>query len=402
MDSDFAQQLRKRTWPEASKKFAGDYCQSVYVQEGRVFSRALRQHQQVSEPIAPGESAITSLCCASNGKIYGATSGAQSHLFYYDPGPRGDGVCDLGVLEGVTAVRRSLVAVAGVGVIAGASEVKDSEEGGALFLHNTRRDWMEEYGTAKGPVERLLVPIKNECIAALTADVPRNAIYGLSCPSGIFFRYDYEAKTVQEYGPVAKDKVFSHTLVPDMAGNVFGATALGTLFRYSPEQDKVVSLQLRIPSVAGREFYNLLDSAILDKESGLIYGAGAADGILFVFDPATLEIRSLGKVTAEPRVRAMSAGHDGRIYGISGCEDGMGHLFRYDPCLHELKDLGLLMAASEVFRHGYEFDAACTGTNGEIYFGESEWESHLFLYFPPYKRPKVTPKESPPRIEDPQ
>jgi len=36
--------------------------------------------------------------------------------------------------------------------------------------------------------------------------------------------------------------------------------------------------------------------------------------------------------------------------------------------------------------HGYEFDAACTGEWGEIYLGESDRVSHLFLYFPPVRR----------------
>jgi len=340
-------------------------------------------HQHVSEPITPGESAITSLCRGLNGKIYGATSGKRSHLFYYDPGPRGDGVCDLGVMEGVTAIRRSLVAIAPDLIIAGASEVNDPSQGGALYRHATAHDHMDEYGTSKGKVEKILVPVEGECVAALAADGLRQMVYGLSTPSGIFFRYDVKAGTVKQYGQVASDKVFSHTLVLDAKGNVYGASSLGELFRYCPEQDSVASLCKRIPSLAGREFYNRLDAAVLEPRSGLIYGAGSADGVLFVLDPESLEIRSLGKATAEPRVRAMVASLDGRIYGIGGCEDGMGRLFRYDPFRHELKELGIMMAASEVFRHGYEFDAACTGASGEIYFGESEWEGHLFLYFPP-------------------
>jgi len=139
---------------------------------------------------------------------------------------------------------------------------------------------------------------------------------------------------------------------------------------------------VKIPTIAGREFYNRLDSAVLNEYDGCIYGAGTADGVLFRFDPSTFEFRALGKATAEARVRAITCAPDGRVFGISGEVGGMGHLFCYDPHKHELRDLGLMIAASEIWRRGFEFDAACTGQNGELYFGENEREGHLFLYFP--------------------
>jgi hypothetical protein len=75
-------------------------------------------------------------------------------------------------------------------------------------------------------------------------------------------------------------------------------------------------------------------------------------GVLFSLDPHDLEIKSLGKSLAEPRVRAMACVPDGRVYGISGNEGGMGHLFRYDPLSNELADLGILMSATEAFVDG--------------------------------------------------
>jgi hypothetical protein len=168
---------------------------------------------------------------------------------------------------------------------------------------------------------------------------------------------------------------------------VYGAKALGELFRYDPEQDALSALGVRIPSVAGRQFYNRLDSAALDEDTDVIYGGGSADGCLFAFDPTTATVTSLGKVAAEPRVRCMTVGLDGRVYGIAGDRDGMGHLFRYDPETRELVDLGIPYSGMDRVWHGYEFDAACTGEFGEIYLGESDRVSHLFLYFPPVRRP---------------
>lgn len=384
-----AESLKGRVWPRNPDGVVlGDYDNAPWVKEGRVFTRALRMHQQLSEPIPDGESAITSLVTGTNGRIYGATSGRRSHLFFYDPSPTGDGVVDLAVLPGVTAVRRALAAV-GTRIYAGATETSDPA-GGAIFFHDTAPDYQDEFRAyrdelrdQRSNLERLAVPVKGEGIAALVAGPDGEYLYGLSTVTGTFFRVSVETGKVRHYGRVSKDAAFSRVLVADRAGNIYGTHSLGTLFRYSAAADKVEDLEIRIPTVAGREFYNQLDSAVYEPVSGLIYGAGTADGVLFTLDPATLEVRALGKVIAEPRVRAMTAALDGTVYGIAGCEDGMGHLFQYSRARGELRDLGILMAASEVWRRGFEFDAACTGLDGTLYFGESERDSHLFLYFPP-------------------
>lgn len=375
------QQLATRTWPaEVQGAIMGEYDKSPYVREGRVFTRALRLHQMISEPIPPGESGITSLCRGSNGMIYGATSGKRSHLFYYDPSPLADGVLDLGVLDGVRAARRTIAAGKGR-VFVGASEMTEEGASGPIFVHDTELDYSDEFRSTGGTVKELVVPLKGECIAALCCDTNAQMLYGLTSGTGTFFSYDYEQKKLKLHGPVSKDTAFSRCLVMDGAGNVYGTHSLGTLFRYSSKLG-VQDLHIQIPTVAGREFYNQLDSAVYDPVSALIYGGGTADGVLFSLNPESLEIRNLGKVIAEPRVRAIAAAPDGRIFGVAGCEDGMGHLFCHDPSRHETRDLGILFASSEVWRRGFEFDAACTGANGEIYFGENEWEGHLYIYFP--------------------
>jgi hypothetical protein len=384
---DLSTELRQRQWPKpATGVLIGDYEGSPYVRTGRVFSRALRLHQQVSRPIPAGESAITSLCRGANGMVYGATSGRASHLFYYDPGPTGDGVVDLGVLPGVTDVRRCLVAVPGNRVIAGASAMAAPGKSGPLFVYETGSDNTAEYGAGRGPVKPLTVPVDGECVAALACDAGRNVVYGISSVSGTLWSCNPDSRRVRRIGRVSKDGAFSRCLVIDSRGRVFGTHSLGALFRYDPDSGKLEDLGASIPTVAGREMYNAMDSAVWDPVSGLIYGAGTADGVLFSLDPDSLDVRALGKATAAPRVRAMAAGLDGRIYGISGDLDGMGHLFCYDAGRRELRDLGIMFAVSEVWRRGFEFDAACTGANGEIYFGESERESHLYLYFPPIER----------------
>ena len=396
---DLKQELRRRQWPTRPKDVA--HSAHPYVREGRIFTRALQLAQDVSEPIPPGECAISSLVAAPDGSIFGATSGARSHLFCYLCGAPMDAVYDLGVIQGACAVRRSLVVAADGTVLGGISEAADGGKEGGLFRFKPgpARNWGltgEQLMISRCPpalreIEMLPAPVPGECVAALGIDRDRVLAYGLSSESGTLFSVDVSSGKVSVKGRVKEAGDFSHALVLDRKGNVYGAGPLGRLFRFDPEKDEIETLPLSLPTVAGREFYNRMDSAALDPATGLIYGGGSADGVVFVFDPDELTIRSLGKVIAEPRCRAITVGMDGRVYGVAGEPDGMGHLFCYDPEVHELRDLGIPYTVSERAWHGYEFEAACTGQNGEIYLGESDRISHLFIYFPPVRPSRGVP-----------
>ena len=71
----------------------------VFITEGSLSYRELC-HYNVSEPIPDGESTITALLYHPGmKKVYGATSGLRSHLFYYDPSPAAEHVVDIGLLS---------------------------------------------------------------------------------------------------------------------------------------------------------------------------------------------------------------------------------------------------------------------------------------------------------------
>ena len=384
MKGDKMINLENRVWPKRPDIKVEGY--DPYVREGRVFSRALQYFQNLSEPIPAGESAITSLCRGFNGKIYGVTSGAKSHLFYYDPSPDADGVCDIGVIDNATSVR-SLVPYKDGRIFGGISTTlsKDVSDGG-LFHYETKIDKMNEGGTSKGKIEyNILVPIKNEGIGGMVIDNKRDRIYGISTKTGTFFIYDIAKDTIALKGKVQEKGYFSCCLVVDSYGHVYGGGHLGRIFRYDIDLEKICKLKVRIPSVAGRGLYNIIDSMVFDESRQIIYGGGKADGVLFAFDPQEGKIISIGKVITEPRVRALTVGNDGKVYGVAGNEEGMGHLFVYNPETRDLKDLGILLSASEKFWHAYEIESAVTGEFGEIYLGESDRISHLFIYFPPIK-----------------
>ncbi len=366
--------LRSRQWPEKSTVIPKDY--NPFVKEGFVINRALRLHQSLSEAIPPGECAITSLCTGGNNKIYGATSGSKCHLFYYDPSPGADRVCDIAVLEGARGVRKTLVSSGGT-IFGGISE----GESGYLFRYETGKDLINDYNTACGSVENLGSPVSGEFIAALAADKIRGVVYGLTSPGGFFFTYEDRKKRFRVKEPVDKSGPCSPTLVVTPSGAVFGAGPCGRLWCYDPDRDTREELPLQIPTLAGRALYNQLESAVYNPFDQRIYG-GNTDGLLFAFHPETGLVQTIGKITPETGCPALAVGNDGRIYGINGEREGMAHLFEYNVVTSSLKDLGIPLAASEVFWHGYEFACACTGPSGEVYLGENDRISHLFIYFP--------------------
>jgi len=375
-------ELEKRVWPEKPKYTVKRYI--PYVTYGRIENRSLRLFQSLSEPIPPEECAITSLCRGKNRKIYGASSGRKSHLFYYSFSPEGDGVCDIGIIEGAKSIKNSLC-VDKNGIIWGG--VSEGEKG-FIFRYDTSKDFSVEYGTTSGKIEIVIQPFSDEFILCLICDEKRNILYGISSENGYLFLYDIEKNEVSIKGQIDKNKLFSPVLVMDEKGNVYCCGAFGQLKKYNPDEDKFEELPLYIPSIQGRSFYNRLSAGVYNEYDGFIYFGTSGDGILSAFNPENNFIRTIGKITAESEINALTCGNDGIVYGICGEKDGMAHLFSYDPDNYSLNYLGIPYATSEIPWHGYEFSCACTGEFGEIYLGESDRISHLFIYFPPIKKRK--------------
>lgn len=376
-------ELEGRKWPEKPKyPLKGNFM--PYVKIGRVENRSLRLFQSLSEPIPPEECAITSLVRGKNRKIYGATSGRRSHLFYYSFSPEGDGVCDIGIIEGARSVRKSLCVDKNGKLWGGITE----GEKGLIFSYDTSSDRMGEGGTLCGKIEFILEPVPGEFISTLIIDEGRNILYGISSKNGYLFAYNISDNSVSIKGQIDENGLFSDTLVMDGKGNVYCCGALGKLFKYNPEEDKFSELPLFIPTLAGRSFYNRLQSSVFNEYDGFIYGGTKGDGIFFAFNPETNFIRMIGEITPEKEIPALTVGNDGIVYGICGEKDGMAHLFSYDSDAYSLTDLGLLYTTIEIPWHGYEFSSMCTGHFGEIYIGESDRISHLFIYFPPIPKRK--------------
>jgi hypothetical protein len=388
--------LKQRTWPRKvygeapgqltltpeEQRELSRYDLEPYVDEGRMICRPLGKHG-VAKPIPYGECGITSLVLSSDGRIFGGTMGRRAHLFVYDPGPAADNVIDLGVVMERPVRRSSAVSGADGRVFIGTWPEEDGITG-EIWVYTPANDRSGFYiGYTRGPLERFCTPAQHTGVVTMAIDDGLHRLYTVNS-RGEFLVTDLETRVTESRGQIDPSGRFDEVLVRTADGRVWGGRGWGRLFFYDPVVDAIERTDLRIPSVKGRNLYNTLDSVVVDARAGRLYGAGRADGVLFYLEIETQRIVSLGKPVVQPRVRCLTVGGDGRLYGVGGASGGMGHLFRYDPVIGELRDLGIPLASSERYWHGYEFAAAVTGASGEIYLGECDRISHLFIYFPPY------------------
>jgi len=93
---------------------------------------------------------------------------------------------------------------------------------------------------------------------------------------------------------------------------------------------------------------------------------------------------NLGKPLDQMRIRALTAGLDGKIFGIAGERSDICHFFYFDPVTGGFTDLGIINVDRTPYYlwMGKQFDAMATGLDGTIFIGESERKSHLFIFYP--------------------
>jgi hypothetical protein len=366
----------------------------TFVSEGTFLCRRLRYNSQYLS-LPDGSSAITSMAAAEDGVIYGATSGECVHVFAYNPRPPFDTVALLAKLDGETDCRRAMVWEREGAVLVGTrctGAPSKGWPGGALYRITGMPfyfDAVQEWPRGFGESEKLCVPVQGEGIAALVIDRARGRVYGLSDKTAVLFSYDLESKKVKKYGSMDPLWHFSENLLLAPSGDVLTTAAGNRLVRFDAITEKITLLDATVPTFPGRSLYARIDSHVWDPRSRVFYIGDKADGLLYTLNPETLETRLIGKPTDRIRVRAMAAAHDGRVFGIAGAEGDIAQMFVYEPGEQQVRNLGIPMATVEERHYGFEFDSAVTGRDGQIYFGESEWTSHLFVYFPSQPAPRV-------------
>jgi len=426
METIVPQHIKNMEWPtppEQEERFREgnlkqlilqriNYIKSVFVDEGKMEVRKLSPGGY-AKGIPPGESAISALATGASGNIFGGTGGSRAHFFFYSPLPDADLVVDVGVVA--ENARITALAAHPDGRVFGSTAALDGSSEGRIFAYipceylfeaaiescdpgearkimdTPPRDsvtaFVDDPCHSCGKIETLAVPVEGEGVTSLVLCKENTLLCGLSSKKGILFTYDLATGAVAQKGQADEVWNYSSALITGTDGHVYGAKSEGRIFRYNTETDRIEDTGVQAPSLKGRQLYNKVEVWAKDEFSKIIYG-GTSDGLLFTFDLASMKITTLGKPVKEDRIRALTVGADGRVYGIGGEENGCAHLFCYNPETRDMRDLGMPMACVEEHWYGYQFAAAATGKWGEVYLGESDRISHLFIYFPP-----ITPRE---------
>ncbi len=355
----------------------------VVVPQTRIDARDLGYSPD--DVIPDDESGITSLALAPNGDVFGATSGARSHLFVMDP-QRGY-VVPIGVIPDAKAVTQALVISAEGNVFLGVSPSGHLLE----YAPKGLDDLQIEIGKPL-TVADCGVAVAGESISTLAIDRKRNAIYGLTKPNAHFFKYSIDDKKFTDLGVVAKnipwgekherEKMTSRMLVVDADGNVFGSGEDGFLYRFNRLAGTLEKLSIQAPAVPGREPYTEVDAFMLDA-SGMIYG-GTSDGYLFRLDPQKLSVVNLGKPLNQYHIAGLATGEDGKIYGVGGDTSEIARVFSYEPATGVYDVLGFVDVNRRPYYtwQAYEVGAVIADQRGTVYIGENERISKLYLFYP--------------------
>lgn len=171
--------------------------------------------------------------------------------------------------------------------------------------------------------EDLAIAPEREGILTMTMDPERQRIYGLTWPTGYFFRYDLKTREMKNLGRVADQgengtgnryQTICRSLVVDPRdGAVYFTNSNGDIYRYRVERDALETLSTESmrkdyfgqydPHSAGHMGYNWRQT-VWHPGTNMIYGVHGNSGYLFRFDPTTERLEVLDRITSAPSQRA--------------------------------------------------------------------------------------------------
>ena len=368
---------------------------------------------------------IAALLSHTNAQIYGATTGHQSYLFRFDT--RTNKVHPLGRIGQEQGCHHSLVEGPDGLVYIGTglneldlpvlsrdvphgrrtieqqlwADIKaryDGYAGGHLYVYDPREGDGDVYlDDAQAKLKDLGIPVPGNSIYALAIAPDGKKIYGLSYPDAVLFEYDLAARKFKSYGEWLSEKAYSgperswrsvpRALLCASDGKVYTSGDNGLVYAFDPAAGKAAPTQMRTPGedweTQNYNAYPVVEQ-LIEVSEGLVYGS-SSDGFLFRFALEERQMQVLGKPRVERRVRAMTAGTDGRMYMICGEKDNVCRMFSYQMDGPEgFLDYGVLGVDHSPYyaKIAYQFDAMCTGSDGTVYIGESDRRGKLFFYIP--------------------
>ncbi len=191
------------------------------------------------------------------------------------------------------------------------------------------------YEMKSGKFEDLARAPEREGVLAMNMDTNHGRIFGLTWPSGYFFRYDLAKGNMKNFGKGCAEgedgkgatyRTICRSICVDPAsGRAWLTTSEGTILFHQPETDSLQAVQgedlkkdyfgLYDPASPGHMGYNWRQTVWYPREK-VIYGVHGNSGYLFRFDPAVPRVEVLERLTSEPSRR--SGMFDQFSYGYLG------------------------------------------------------------------------------------
>jgi hypothetical protein len=309
------------------------------------------------------------LSAASDGRIYYVLSTERfdvgARVFVFDPGT--GRIQDLGDLTEACGEKGKKA------IVQGKSHVGFVESQGKLYFathigYYTIKDGMETMGVpppgyeayrgghlldfdmATRKFEDLCIAPKREGILAMNMDTARGRIFGLTWPTGRFFRFDLARRDKRDFGPMCAEgesgkgpayRTICRSIAVDPGdGSAYFTDSEGTIHRYRHAVDAVEIVRgddmrkdyfgLYDPTSPGHMGYNWRQVVWVPSQSK-IYGVHGNSGYVFRFDPRAERIELLDRITSLPSKRAgmfdqfsygylgFTLGPDGRtLYYLTG------------------------------------------------------------------------------------
>ncbi len=384
--------------PEQLKQFLtirAEFEKSAFVTEGHFEVRSLGPKEFV-RPIPENECSITALVNHSSGHVYGATSGKKSHLFYYNPAPDADAVVDIGVVcendSEIPAIIElpNAVVLGVVNCSCGKAKLftyrscsvllrdKDFTGLGVREIFDLPAEDQLFFSTidpchSVGQIEVLNTELP-EAMGDLTFDA-NGTVYLVGKEKGKVYTLNEDMTELNVIGQLDPNGNFSSKF-GKIGDRIFACGLYGQIFEVS--QEGLRKCACRAASIKGLELYNRVTAWCAFGE--VLYG-GTIDGVIFAFNPETETVTTLGKPTTQTYVNGMAA-TGGQLYAIIGLDDDCAHLAVFNPETRDLRDLGCPLAHSERPWNGYVFGSMCRGANGQLFLGECDRISQLFIYYP--------------------
>jgi hypothetical protein len=341
-----------------------------------------------SVPPPAGETATKVMALnGSTDTLYIGTEGEKAHLLaaliHQDTGV----VHDLGVVPEATSVDALSVHGGDVRFIA------SGPEGSALYSAKPclASFLIQEWGLRRWPMERIGPVLVGKPVAHALVTQDGKSFVGITASTCELFRTEIETGKTAIIAQLDTRGKVSHRLGMDRVGRIWGSCGNAFLWVLEPGRDEVERLPTTVPCAAGREQHTQVSAWALDPHTGMLYGGTRPDGFLFRLDPESRQVVGLGKPCRQDLVSCLTVGHDGRVFGMAGTADDIGHFFCHDPRTGALTDLGIPVSTLTTRQYGYHYADAVTGVDGEMYFGQRERVNYLWLYFPAVPRRSVAP-----------